>query len=199
MKTFTIDTGRCRFLVETATLAVAVIGSGKGVVEGESRMKKTYQINEQRATQRFRKEAGASNEKLQLALPLPEVLALVQRGLMSLALAAFTKLAEEMMRWEVTRLAGPKHQANESLEKRPLGIEAWVLRRGRTEGSAAASSRARRAPPRSAAWQLQHAARSVVDGGLCVAQNHARTNYATLWRSSPRVRASVWNREIDSK
>ena len=53
-------------------------------------MKKTYQIDQQRATQRFRKEAGASNEKLQLALPLPEVLALVQRGLMSLALAAFT-------------------------------------------------------------------------------------------------------------
>ena len=36
-------------------------------------MKKTYQIDQQRATQRFRKEAGASNEKLQLALPLPEV------------------------------------------------------------------------------------------------------------------------------
>jgi putative transposase len=86
-------------------------------------MKKTYQISRQRATQRFGKEAGASRDELQLALPLPEVLALAQRGLMNLALAAFTKLAEEMMRWEVTRLAGPKNQASESRENMRWGSE----------------------------------------------------------------------------
>jgi putative transposase len=73
-------------------------------------MKKRYQIDKQRAAQQFRKQAGASTENLQLALPLPEVLAQVQKGLMSLALAAFTGLAQEMMNWEVTQLVGPKSQ-----------------------------------------------------------------------------------------
>lgn len=77
-------------------------------------MKKRYQIDKQRATQEFRKAAGASQQQLQLALPLPEVLALAQQGLMNLALAAFTKLAEGMMRWEVDQLAGPKNQDNSS-------------------------------------------------------------------------------------
>ena len=75
-------------------------------------MKKRYQIDKQRAAQQFRKQAGASDENIQLALPLPEVLALAQKGLMNLALAAFTKLAEEMMHWEVGRLAGPKNRAD---------------------------------------------------------------------------------------
>jgi putative transposase len=73
-------------------------------------MKKRYQIDKQRAAQQFRKQAGASTENIQLALPLPEVLAQVQKGLMSLALAAFTGLAQEMMHWEVAQLVGPKHQ-----------------------------------------------------------------------------------------
>jgi putative transposase len=49
-----------------------------------------------------------------LAFPLLEVLALVQRGLMNLALEAFTKLSEEMMKWETTILAGPKSKASDS-------------------------------------------------------------------------------------
>ena len=86
-------------------------------------MKKTYQIEKQRATQEFRKAAGASQEQLQLALPLPEVLQLVQRGLMNLALAVFTKLAEEMMRWEVDQLVGPKNKANEGRDKMRWGSQ----------------------------------------------------------------------------
>ncbi len=86
-------------------------------------MKKRYQINKQRAAQQFRKQAGASNENIQRALPLPEVLALAQKGLMSLALAAFTKLAEEMMHWEVSALAGPKNQANVSRENMRWGAQ----------------------------------------------------------------------------
>jgi hypothetical protein len=35
---------------------------------------------------------------------------LAQQGLMNLAMAAFTKLAEEMMQWEVTSLTGPTNQ-----------------------------------------------------------------------------------------
>lgn len=75
-------------------------------------MKKRYQIDKQRAAQQFRKQAGTSDENIQLALPLPEVLALAQKGLMNLALAAFAKLAEEMMHWEVGKLAGPKNHAD---------------------------------------------------------------------------------------
>ena len=86
-------------------------------------MKKTYQIEKQRATQEFRKAAGASQEQLQLALPLPEMLHLVQRGLMNLALAAFTKLAEEMMRWEVDQLVGPKNQADEGRDRMRWGSQ----------------------------------------------------------------------------
>jgi hypothetical protein len=37
-------------------------------------MKKTYRIDKQRATQEFGKTAGASEEQLPFALPLPEVL-----------------------------------------------------------------------------------------------------------------------------
>lgn len=74
-------------------------------------MKKRYQIDKQRAAQQFRKQAGASQQQIQFALPLPEILALIQRGLMNLALVAFTQLAEEMMRWEVNTLAGPKNQS----------------------------------------------------------------------------------------
>jgi putative transposase len=86
-------------------------------------LKRTYQINKQRAAQQFRKQAGASNENIQLALPLPEVLALAQKGLMSLALAAFTKLAEEMMHWEVGTLAGPKNRADAGRENKRWGAQ----------------------------------------------------------------------------
>ena len=86
-------------------------------------MKKTYQIEKQRATQKFRKEAGATTETLQLALPLPEVVQLIQRGLMSLALAAFSKLAEAMMRWEVDQVVGPKSQANGGRETMRWGSQ----------------------------------------------------------------------------
>lgn len=87
-------------------------------------MKKQYQIDKQRAAQQFRKQAGASDEQIQFALPLPEILDLAQRGLMNLALAAFTKLAEEMMQWEASTLAGPKNQANASRENSRWGTQA---------------------------------------------------------------------------
>jgi putative transposase len=77
-------------------------------------VKKTYQIAKKRATDRFRQEASDPNAQIQFALPLPEVLNLVQEGLMNLALAAFTKLAEEMMRWEVEKLVGPKNKLEAS-------------------------------------------------------------------------------------
>lgn len=75
-------------------------------------MKTRYQIDKKRAVQQFRKQASESADNIQLALPLPEVLALAQEGLMNLALAAFTKLAEQLMHWEVDELAGPRNRAS---------------------------------------------------------------------------------------
>jgi putative transposase len=87
-------------------------------------LKKRCQIDKQRALQQFRKQADASDEQIQFALPLPEILNLAQTGLMKLALAAFTKLAEELMRWEADQLAGPKNQAEENRENTRWGSQA---------------------------------------------------------------------------
>jgi putative transposase len=86
-------------------------------------LKRRYQIDKQQAAQQFRRRASASDENIQLALPLPEVLALAQKGLMSLALAAFTKLAEGLMHWEVAELAGPKNRANAVRDKVRWGAQ----------------------------------------------------------------------------
>src|SRR6266496_4776586 len=98
--------------LKRATLAGAVIGSGKCLFQGESQMKKRYQIDKQRAVQEFRQFANEENQPIQLVIPLAEVVDLIQRGLMNLAMSAFTKVAEQVMHCEVTALVGPKNQAN---------------------------------------------------------------------------------------
>jgi putative transposase len=47
-------------------------------------MKKRYQIDTQRAVQQFRELAAQNDQKVQLVIPLKEVVELVQRGLMNL-------------------------------------------------------------------------------------------------------------------
>ena len=86
-------------------------------------MKKTYQIQKQRALKSFREQSATSNAPIQFAMPLPEVVQLAQQGLMSLALSAFVQLAEQMMNWEVTTLVGPKSQANAVRENSRWGSE----------------------------------------------------------------------------
>jgi putative transposase len=75
-------------------------------------LKKQYQIERARAVQKFRSAAQASEDAIQLALPVKEAAALVQQGLMQLAIATFTQVAEQMMSWEVDQLVGPKQKAN---------------------------------------------------------------------------------------
>jgi putative transposase len=75
-------------------------------------MKKRYQIDKQRAVKKFRQLVDQAQQPIQLVIPLKEVVELIQRGLMNLAMAAFTKLAEEVMGYEVTALVGPKNQAD---------------------------------------------------------------------------------------
>jgi transposase-like protein len=62
--------------------------------------------------QKFRSAASTSQEAIQLALPVKEAAALVQQGLMHLAVATFTQVAEQMMRWEVDQMVGPQQKAN---------------------------------------------------------------------------------------
>lgn len=75
-------------------------------------MKKQYQIDKQRAVQSFRRLAAQDDQSIQLVIPLKEVVELIQRGLMNLALSTFTQVAEQVMDCEVTALVGPKNQAN---------------------------------------------------------------------------------------
>src|SRR5438045_9689734 len=75
-------------------------------------MKKQYQIDKQRAVQSFRRLAAQDDQTVQLVIPLKEVLDLIQRGLMNLALNVFSLVAEGAMGCEVTALVGPKNEAN---------------------------------------------------------------------------------------
>jgi len=86
-------------------------------------MKKRYQIDKQRAVQKFRELAAQEDQPIQLVIPLKEVLDLIQRGLMNMAMAAFTKLAETVMGHEVTALVGEKNQANAARVNNRWGSE----------------------------------------------------------------------------
>ena len=86
-------------------------------------MKKRYQIDKQRAVQQFRQLANREDQAVQLVIPLKEVVELIQRGLMNLAMTAFTQLAEQVMDCEVTALVGPKNQAKAEREKVRWGNE----------------------------------------------------------------------------
>src|SRR5215471_2254728 len=100
-----------------------MLGSGQCLCNGESRMKKRYQIDKQRAVQQFRRLVSAEDQSIQLVIPLKEVLDLVQRGLMKLALRSFTELAEGVMDREVTALVGPKNRTNPERELFRWGSE----------------------------------------------------------------------------
>ena len=86
-------------------------------------MKKRYQIDKQRAIQQFRRLAAAGDESVQLVIPLKEVVDLVQRGVMKLALRAFTEVAEGLMEGEVTALVGPKNCSDANRELFRWGSE----------------------------------------------------------------------------
>ena len=86
-------------------------------------MKQRYQINKLAAAAKFREQARNSSQQLQFALPLPEVLGLIQQGLMSLALTAFTQLAESMMNLEVDQIVGPRSQAQADREANRWGTQ----------------------------------------------------------------------------
>jgi len=98
-------------------------------------VKRTYQINKQRSLQQFKAAAEKSQQEIQLALPLPEVLTMISRGLINIALAMLIKLAEGRINWEVEELVGPQTQAR---AERPL--QRWG-KQGRTSRNSTTISR----------------------------------------------------------
>jgi putative transposase len=86
-------------------------------------VKKPYQIEKQRAVQKFRKLASQEDQTVQLVIPLKEVVDLVQQGLMNLAMTGFSKLAEQVMGCEVTALVGPKNQPDRARANMRWGSE----------------------------------------------------------------------------
>lgn len=111
------------FQLKRATLAGAVIGSGKWFNERESQLKKHYQIHKQGAAVRFRKQAQESNGEVQLSFLLPELIALVERGLMNLATTTAQKVIEGMMNWEVDQMVGPRNQADGERQNQRWGSQ----------------------------------------------------------------------------
>jgi putative transposase len=77
-------------------------------------MKRQYQIDKQRALQKFRQLASETNQPIQLVIPIKEILEWMPRGLMNVALTTFTKLAKQLMDFEVSLLVGPKNQSNQA-------------------------------------------------------------------------------------
>lgn len=67
--------------------------------------------------------AAQEDQTVQLVIPLQEVVDLVQRGLMNLALKTCTQLAEGVMDREVTALVGPKNRGDPGRDGVRWGIE----------------------------------------------------------------------------
>lgn len=73
-------------------------------------MKRRYQIDGQRAVQRFRQLAQEENPNLQMIFPLAEVVGLLQEGVGHLLREAGLALMNLVMEEEVRQLAGERHQ-----------------------------------------------------------------------------------------
>ncbi|HLI85036.1 MAG TPA: hypothetical protein VKV17_14030 [Bryobacteraceae bacterium] len=116
-------------------------------------MKKRYQIDTQRAVQAFRQMAAQTDNSIHLVIPLKEVVDLIQRGLMNLALSPFTKVAGQVMDYEVTALVGPKIRPKPNAHT--CAGAARLLRGGRTEDPVGPAAGARYAARGSAVGQLR--------------------------------------------
>ena len=73
-------------------------------------MKRRYQIEQQRAVQKFRRLASEENPPIQMILPMAEVVGLLQEGVGHLLREAGLALMSLVMEEEVRHLAGERHQ-----------------------------------------------------------------------------------------
>jgi putative transposase len=91
--------------------------------KGESRLKKRYQIEQQRAVQQFRRLAAEHNPNVQMMLPLAEIVSLLQQGVGNLLRQTGLALMQLVMEEEVKSLAGERHEQHDGRRAHRWGKE----------------------------------------------------------------------------
>jgi transposase-like protein len=86
-------------------------------------MKKQYQIEQQRAVQKFRRLATEQNPSIQMILPLAEIVGLLQQGVGNLLRQAGLELMHLVMDEEVKSLAGERHEQHAGRQAHRWGKE----------------------------------------------------------------------------
>jgi len=87
-------------------------------------MKRRYQIEQQRAVQRFRQLANEQNPNIQMIFPMADVVGLLQEGVGHLLREAGLALMKLVMEEEVRHLAGERHQQHAERRAHRWGQEA---------------------------------------------------------------------------
>ena len=164
--------------------------------KGESRLKKQYQIEQQRAVQQFRRIATEQNPNIQMILPLAEIVGLLQQGVGNLLRETGLALMQAVMEEEVRHLAGERHQQHEGRRAHRWGKEDGYcvvdgqkvpIRRTRLRTAEQA---------RTAFGQLRAVPAQRTDAVGRVGQNDARAFDAQLWRRGEGVSQRLRGREI---
>src|SRR5262245_56999365 len=86
-------------------------------------MKKQYQIEQQRAVQKFRRLATETNPNIQMILPLAEIVGMLQDGVGNLLRQAGLELMHLVMDEEVKSLAGERHEQHNGRQAHRWGKE----------------------------------------------------------------------------
>jgi transposase-like protein len=92
--------------------------------EKESRMKRTYQIDERKAIQRFRSHLTNDPGNIQLVLPLADIASRLRNGVDHMLFEAELQLLQLIMEDEVSWLTGARYQ------RRDGGVDRWGAARG---------------------------------------------------------------------
>ena len=104
-------------------------------------MKKRYQIEQQRAVQQFLRLATEQNPNVQMILPMPDIVGLLQQGVGHLLRQAGLELMNLVMNEEVRHLAGERHQQHEGRRAhrwaKRTATAWWMARRTDPEDAAA--------------------------------------------------------------
>jgi putative transposase len=87
-------------------------------------MKRPYQIDQQRAVQRFRQLAREENPAIPMVFPMAEVVGLLQEGVGHLMREAGLALMSLVMEEEVRHLAGERHEQHPARRAHRWGKEA---------------------------------------------------------------------------
>ena len=86
-------------------------------------MKRSYQIEKQRAVNEFRQLAASENPNVQMTLPMAEIVSLLQQGVGHLLREAGLALMGLVMEEEVRHIAGERHQQHEERRAHRWGKE----------------------------------------------------------------------------